>query len=89
MNIGIKYINEDIVGDIVLFLCYNCFELLCDFVGFGWLDFYWYVRIVYCKCMCDLCMRNKKVFIYEYEFFFDKELEKYMCYGDDKFGLVD
>lgn len=39
--------------------------------------------------MCDLCIWNKKVFIYEYELFVDKQFIEYMCYGDDKFGVVD
>ncbi|KAI1814666.1 hypothetical protein GGS20DRAFT_547320 [Poronia punctata] len=88
-NIGIRYTNEDIVGDTVLLLRYNCPDTSCDFAGLGWPDLHRHVRGVHEKKMCDLCTRNKKVFTHEHELFSDKELEKHMRHGDDKPGAVD
>ncbi|KAH8904914.1 hypothetical protein BR93DRAFT_979624 [Coniochaeta sp. PMI_546] len=88
-NIGIKYSNEDIVGDTVLLLRYNCPDDSCDFAGLGWPDLHRHVRSVHHKKMCDLCTRNKKVFTHEHELFADKELEKHMRKGDDKPGAAD
>ncbi|KAK0391586.1 hypothetical protein NLU13_1086 [Sarocladium strictum] len=88
-NIGIKYTNEDIVGDTVLLLRYNCPEPSCDFAGLGWPDLHRHVRTAHRKRMCDLCTRNKKVFTHEHELFSDKELEKHMRHGDDKPGSAD
>lgn len=88
-NIGIKYANEDIVGDTVLLLRYNCPDDSCDFAGLGWPDLHRHVRSVHHKKMCDLCTRNKKVFTHEHELFADKELEKHMRKGDDRPGAVD
>ncbi|KAK3990921.1 E3 ubiquitin-protein ligase hel2 [Cladorrhinum sp. PSN332] len=88
-NIGIKYAGEDIVGDTVLFLRYNCPDSECDFAGLGWLDLHRHVRSTHNKKMCDLCTRHKKVFTHEHDMFADKELTEHMRHGDDKPGAVD
>ncbi|TQW12062.1 C2H2 finger domain-containing protein [Cordyceps javanica] len=88
-NIGIKYTNEDIVGDTVLLLRYNCPDASCDFAGLGWPDLHRHVKSAHKKRMCDLCTRNKKVFTHEHELFTDRELEKHMRRGDDKPGAAD
>lgn len=87
-NIGIRYTNEDIVGDTVLLLRYNCPDLACDVAALGWPDLHRHVRTTHHKKMCDLCTRNKKVFTHEHELFTDKELHKHMAHGDDKPGDV-
>ena len=88
-NIGIKYTSEDIVGDTVLLLRYNCPDSECDFAGLGWPDLHRHVRSVHNKKMCDLCTRNKKCFTHEHEMFTDKALGEHMRHGDDKPGAVD
>ncbi|KAK6063284.1 E3 ubiquitin-protein ligase hel2 [Seiridium cupressi] len=88
-NVGIRYNNEDIVGDTVLLLRYNCPNDECDFAGLGWPDLHRHVRSVHHKKMCDLCTRNKKVFTHEHELFADKELERHMRHGDDRPGAID
>ncbi|EMR67383.1 putative zinc finger protein [Eutypa lata UCREL1] len=88
-NIGIRYANEDIVGDTVLLLRYNCPDNSCDFAGLGWPDLHRHVRTVHHKKMCDLCTRNKKVFTHEHELFTEKELGEHMRRGDDIPGAID
>jgi len=88
-NIGIRYTNEDIVGDTVLLLRYNCPDESCDFAGLGWPDLHRHVKSVHRKKMCDICTRNKKVFTHEHELFSDKELEKHIRHGDDQPGALD
>ncbi|KAI1819547.1 hypothetical protein F4861DRAFT_526662 [Xylaria intraflava] len=88
-NIGIRYANEEIVGDIVLLLRYNCPDESCDFAGLGWPDLHRHVRNTHHKKICDLCARHKKVFTHEHELLADKELEKHMRHGDDRPGAVD
>ncbi|KAJ4408886.1 hypothetical protein N0V82_009616, partial [Gnomoniopsis sp. IMI 355080] len=87
-NIGIRYTSEDIVGDTVLLLRYNCPDMSCDIAALGWPDLHRHVRTAHHKKMCDLCTRNKKVFTHEHELFTDKELHKHMAHGDDKPGDV-
>lgn len=88
-NIGIRYTSEEIVGDTVLLLRYNCPDPTCDFAGLGWQDLQRHVRSTHHKKMCDLCIRNKKVFTHEQELFTDKEHERHMRHGDDKPGALD
>ncbi|KAK3899894.1 E3 ubiquitin-protein ligase hel2 [Staphylotrichum tortipilum] len=88
-NIGIKYAGEDIVGDTVLLLRYNCPDADCDFAGLGWQDLHRHVRSVHHMKMCDLCTRNKKVFTHEHDMFADKDLTEHMRHGDDKPGTAD
>ena len=88
-NLGIKYANEDIVGDTVLLLRYNCPEPTCDFAGLGWPNLHKHVRTVHHKRMCDLCTRNKKLFTHEHELLTDRELERHTRKGDDRPGAVD
>ena len=80
---------EEIVGDTVLLLRYNCPDASCDFAGLGWPDLHRHVKTVHRKRMCDLCTRNKKVFTHEHELFADRELEKHMKRGDDQPGAAD
>ncbi|KAK5659240.1 hypothetical protein OQA88_1332 [Cercophora sp. LCS_1] len=87
-NIGIKYTSEDIVGDTVLLLRYNCPDGSCDFAGLGWPDLHRHVRSVHHKKMCDLCTRNKKVFTHEHDVYTDKELGEHMRHGDSKPGAT-
>lgn len=88
-NIGVRYTNEDIVGDTVLLLRYNCPDPSCDFAGLGWPDLHRHVKSAHHKRMCDLCTRNKRVFTHEHELFQDRELERHMRHGDDRPGAVD
>ncbi|KAK4445058.1 E3 ubiquitin-protein ligase hel2 [Podospora aff. communis PSN243] len=83
VNIGIKYTSEDIVGDTVLLLRYNCPDSSCDFAGLGWPDLHRHVRSVHHKKMCDLCTRNKKVFTHEHDMYTEKELQEHMRHGDE------
>lgn len=84
-----RYTNEDIVGDTVLLLRYNCPDPSCDFAGLGWPDLHRHVKSTHHKRMCDLCTRNKRVFTHEHELFQDRELERHMRHGDDRPGAVD
>ncbi|KAJ4291406.1 hypothetical protein N0V88_005999 [Collariella sp. IMI 366227] len=88
-NIGIRYAGEDIVGDTVLLLRYNCPDATCDFAGLGWPDLHRHVHTVHNKKMCDLCTRHKKVFTHEHDMFGGRELTEHMRHGDDKPGAVD
>lgn len=85
-NIGIRYTNEDIVGDTVLLLRYNCPDLSCDSAALGWPDLHRHVRAAHQKKMCDLCTRNKKVFTHEHELFTEGDLRRHTAHGDDRPG---
>ena len=88
-TLGIKYEKQEIYGDTVLLLQYNCPEPTCDMACRGWPDLHRHVRSIHHKVMCDLCTRNKKVFTHEHELFTQQELRKHERFGDDNPGAVD
>ncbi|OQE41850.1 hypothetical protein PENCOP_c004G07644 [Penicillium coprophilum] len=88
-NLGIEYENDEIFGDTVLLLRYNCPDEDCDVACLGWPDLHRHVKSKHSKVMCDLCTRNKKVFTHEHELFTPAELRKHERSGDDKPGAID
>ncbi|EKV09806.1 hypothetical protein PDIG_28560 [Penicillium digitatum PHI26] len=88
-NLGIEYESDEIFGDTVLLLRYNCPDEGCDVACLGWPDLHRHVKSKHSKVMCDLCTRNKKVFTHEHELFTMAELRKHEKSGDDKPGAID
>ncbi|KAK4869003.1 hypothetical protein LT330_006612 [Penicillium expansum] len=88
-NLGIEYESDEIFGDTVLLLRYNCPDEDCDVACLGWPDLHRHVKSKHSKVMCDLCTRNKKVFTHEHELFTMAELRKHEKSGDDKPGAID
>ncbi|KAF3013102.1 hypothetical protein E8E15_000514 [Penicillium rubens] len=88
-NLGIEYESDEIFGDTVLLLRYNCPDEDCDVACLGWPDLHRHVKSKHSKVMCDLCTRNKKVFTHEHELFTMAELRKHERSGDDKPGAID
>ncbi|MCJ1276889.1 hypothetical protein MMC21_004696 [Puttea exsequens] len=88
-NFGIKYEQKEIYEDTRLLLQYNCPDASCDKTCWGWPDLHKHVRNVHHKMLCDLCIRNKKVFTHEHELFTKEELRRHEKFGDDNPGAVD
>lgn len=88
-NLGIMYEKQEIFEDTVLLLRYNCPDSSCDVACLGWPDLHRHVKSVHHKMLCDLCIRNKKVFTHEHELFTQQELRRHEKYGDDNPGAID
>ena len=88
-KLGIKYEKGEILEDTVLLLRYNCPDSSCDVACFSWPDLHRHVRTQHNKIMCDLCIRNKKVFAHEHELFTPASLRKHERHGDDNPGAID
>ena len=88
-NLGIAFESREIFEDTMLLLRYNCPDESCDVACLGWPDLHRHVRSVHKKMMCDLCVRNKKVFAHEHTLFTQQELRKHEKFGDDNPGAVD
>ncbi|OBT57367.1 hypothetical protein VE04_02822 [Pseudogymnoascus sp. 24MN13] len=88
-NIGIKYQTQEVMGDSLILLHYNCPEPTCDIACRAWPELHRHVRGTHHKKMCDLCTRHKKVFTHEHDLFTDKELQMHMSKGDDNPGAKD
>ncbi|KFZ14638.1 hypothetical protein V502_05979 [Pseudogymnoascus sp. VKM F-4520 (FW-2644)] len=88
-NIGIKYQTQEVMGDSLILLHYNCPEPTCDIACRAWPELHRHVKGTHHKKMCDLCTRHKKVFTHEHDLFTDKELQLHMSKGDDNPGAKD
>ncbi|OBT48763.1 hypothetical protein VE00_00885 [Pseudogymnoascus sp. WSF 3629] len=88
-NIGIKYQTQEVMGDSLILLHYNCPEPTCDIACRAWPELHRHVKGTHHKKMCDLCTRHKKVFTHEHDLFTDKELQMHMSKGDDNPGAKD
>jgi E3 ubiquitin-protein ligase ZNF598 len=88
-NLGIKFEKQSILEDTILLLRYNCPDQTCDMVCQSWPHLKNHVRGKHGKRMCDLCIRNKKVFAHEHEMFSDAQLKRHQQKGDDNPGAVD
>ncbi|KAL9091695.1 MAG: hypothetical protein Q9165_004771 [Trypethelium subeluteriae] len=88
-NLGIRYEKQDIFEDTLLLLRYNCPDSTCDVACLSWPDLHRHVKSAHGKVMCDLCVRNKKVFTHEHELFTPNDLRKHERFGDDNPGAID
>ena len=86
---GIKYEKRDIYDDTILLLRFNCPDSSCDVTCWNLANLQGHVRGVHHKFMCELCTKNKKVFMHEHELFTPQELRKHEKFGDDNPGAVD
>ena len=88
-NLGIKFEKQSILEDTILLLRYNCPDQTCDMACQSWPHLQNHVRGKHGKAMCDLCVRNKKVFAHEHEMFTHGDLRRHQAKGDDQPGAVD
>lgn len=84
--LGIKFDDKAIESDTNLLLHYNCPADDCIRACRGWPDLHHHVRSAHSRILCDLCVRNKKVFTHEHTLFTQQELRKHERTGDDQPG---
>ncbi|KAI5848694.1 hypothetical protein DFP73DRAFT_542086 [Morchella snyderi] len=85
-TLGIKFDDKAIENDTNLLLRYNCPIGDCTRACRGWPDLNYHVRTTHSRVLCDLCVRNKKVFTHEHTLFTHQELRKHERTGDDQPG---
>ncbi|KAF8625744.1 hypothetical protein AX17_006771 [Amanita inopinata Kibby_2008] len=65
-KLSIHFETQDMMEETLILLRFNCPDPDCDYIGNGWGDLRLHTRAVHNRLMCDLCMRNKKVFAHEH-----------------------
>ncbi|KAJ3495674.1 hypothetical protein NLJ89_g10589 [Agrocybe chaxingu] len=65
-KLSVYFETQEMMEDTLILLRFNCPDQECDYIGNGWGDLRLHVRAVHGKLMCDLCIRNKKVFAHEH-----------------------
>ncbi|KAK9313753.1 hypothetical protein V1524DRAFT_478023 [Lipomyces starkeyi] len=82
-KLGIDFDRREIMDDVRRLQRFNCPDPHCDHVCTGWADLRRHVSEVHKKYMCQLCTRNKKVFIYEHKLYTHKALLRHERVGDE------
>ncbi|KAJ8099371.1 hypothetical protein POJ06DRAFT_256795 [Lipomyces tetrasporus] len=82
-KLGIDFDRREIMDDVRRLQRFNCPDPNCDQVCTGWADLRRHVTEVHKKYMCQLCTRNKKVFIYEHKLYSHKALLRHERVGDE------
>ncbi|KAG8968551.1 hypothetical protein FRC03_006951 [Tulasnella sp. 419] len=73
-KLSVLFETQEMMEESLILLRFNCPDANCDYVGNGWPDLKWHVRDVHKKLMCDLCIRNKKIFSHEHTLYATDEL---------------
>ncbi|KAK9451524.1 uncharacterized protein V1518DRAFT_408779 [Limtongia smithiae] len=82
-KLGIDFDRREIMEDTKRLMKFNCPDRSCNTVCAGWSDLRKHVSDMHHKVMCQLCTRNKKVFIQEHKLYTQKELQKHERTGDE------
>ncbi|ETW86280.1 hypothetical protein HETIRDRAFT_310568 [Heterobasidion irregulare TC 32-1] len=73
-KLSIFFETPEMMEETLVLLRFNCPESTCEHVAQGWNDLKLHVRAVHGKLMCDLCLRNKKVFAHEHALYTPNQL---------------
>ncbi|KAK2459502.1 hypothetical protein APHAL10511_008486 [Amanita phalloides] len=65
-KLSVYFETQEMMEDTLILLRFNCPDPECDYIGNGWGDLKLHTRAVHNRLMCDLCIRNKKVFAHEH-----------------------
>ncbi|KAG8905963.1 hypothetical protein FRB99_007897 [Tulasnella sp. 403] len=65
-KLSIYFETKEMMEESLVLLRFNCPEPECEFIASGWAELKWHVRDRHEKILCDLCIRNKKIFAHEH-----------------------
>ncbi|KAL1917789.1 uncharacterized protein VTP21DRAFT_3623 [Calcarisporiella thermophila] len=86
-KLSILFEDEQIYGDTMIMLRFNCPDPNCDIsCDGGWGELKRHVKKNHGMSLCDLCIRHKKIFAHEHTLFTPAQLNKHYKYGDDSKG---
>ncbi|ORY82490.1 hypothetical protein BCR37DRAFT_379489 [Protomyces lactucae-debilis] len=81
-QLNIFFESEEIMEETMILLRFNCPDAHCDVACNGWPDLKIHIKEVHKQLLCDLCVKNKKVFAHEHQLFSNKELQRHYKDGD-------
>lgn len=78
-KLRITFESQAMMTDSLLLLRFNCPDSDCDYIAKGWGDLKMHVRASHGgKMMCDLCIRQKKVFAHEHVLYTYQQLRVHL-----------
>ncbi|CAG8557376.1 2250_t:CDS:2 [Acaulospora morrowiae] len=75
--------DPQIFEDVNTLMSYNCPHEKCTTLYNGWHDLKRHVRRDHNMWLCDICIKEKKVFVYEHTLFTKRALEEHIERGDE------
>ncbi|KAI8332035.1 hypothetical protein BC941DRAFT_437306 [Chlamydoabsidia padenii] len=81
-KLDIRFEDKLIHQDTVLLLQYNCPEPNCDVACNGWGELKKHTSKEHHLVLCDLCIKNKKIFSHEHTLYTHSQLNKHYKVGD-------
>ncbi len=77
-KLSIKFTTREAMEETLLLLQFNCPDPKCETACSGWNDLKMHVRRDHAKLLCDLCVRNKKIFAHEHVLHTKASLEAHL-----------
>ncbi|KAI3649866.1 hypothetical protein MP228_005498 [Amoeboaphelidium protococcarum] len=78
-KLGVCFENEDIRDEILLLLHFNCPAVDCAVTDAnGWLDLMQHCKRHHGQSLCEICVRNKKVFAHEHTLYSPRDLQNHL-----------
>ncbi|KAI8981680.1 hypothetical protein BDF20DRAFT_818127 [Mycotypha africana] len=88
---GIRFETEEMYNETLVLLQHNCPDMECEADAFdSWNELKRHVKQAHQgKLLCDLCLRNKKIFSHEHTLYTNAQLPKHYREGDASFNKED
>ncbi|MCO5549720.1 hypothetical protein L7F22_003193 [Adiantum nelumboides] len=77
-RLNIYFESEQNRDETLVLLHFNCPDISCEYAGASWQDLKTHVRSEHGKLFCDLCVKNKKIFVHEHSLFSSGELTQHI-----------
>ncbi|PWN34680.1 uncharacterized protein FA14DRAFT_160182 [Meira miltonrushii] len=77
-RLNIYFETEQNRDETLVLLHFNCPDISCEYAGASWSDLKTHVRSDHGKLFCDLCVRNKKIFVHEHSLLSSGELTQHI-----------
>lgn len=81
-KLGIAFENETVMEDTMVLLRFNCPVNTCDVAENGWPNLKLHIKQTHSLVLCDLCVKNKKIFTHEHDLFTGAGLTSHYKHGD-------
>lgn len=81
-KLGISFEQVIIMEETMILLRFNCPVGTCDVAANGWPDLKLHIKQAHNQLLCDLCVKNKKIFTHEHDLFTQKGLTQHYKFGD-------
>ncbi|KDN38696.1 hypothetical protein K437DRAFT_239901 [Tilletiaria anomala UBC 951] len=83
-KLSISFLTREAMEETLFLLRFNCPDTKCEVASAGWNDLKSHIRRDHGKLLCDLCVRNKKIFAHEHTLYNKHSLGSHMS-SDHRF----